>query len=252
MLSAPYFSTAARDGSIIYLGSEYFVMAIDLKTHEQKYLVPSSAHWKKIKDAFIPLTEDQSINKLLQVVRAYLPEGWSESYESQDRCLEVFRDKAVEIETGALANGPPDKEKPVPVKQKFTFAFRIVAMVSPADHHRLTSQLGQDAAALYDKLLEMRVSHKAGSFSPRTDAEKAMVARYEALQHELHSLPDFYFRCIGLQAQFDPAALPETKFSDARVRDECARIQQGILNLLSRYEDAPTSALPPRPPVADP
>jgi hypothetical protein len=50
----PYFSTAAREGSTIYLGSEYFVMAIDLKTLKLRYLVPTEGHWRKIKDAYKP------------------------------------------------------------------------------------------------------------------------------------------------------------------------------------------------------
>ena len=121
------------------------MVSIDLKTYERKHLVPTEAHWKKIKDAFIPLTEDQSIDKLLQVVRAY-----------------------------------------------------------------------------------------------------------EALQHALHGLPDFYFRSIGSQAQFNPTTLPEIKFADAGMRDECARVQQSIVSLLSRYEDSATSASPAKPPAADP
>lgn len=50
----PYFSTAAREGSAIYIGSEYFVMAIDIKTFERRYLVQSEEHWRKIKDAYKP------------------------------------------------------------------------------------------------------------------------------------------------------------------------------------------------------
>jgi hypothetical protein len=50
----PYFSTAAREGSTIYVGSEYFVMAIDLKTLEHRYLVPTEEDWREIKDAYEP------------------------------------------------------------------------------------------------------------------------------------------------------------------------------------------------------
>lgn len=50
----PYFSTAAREGQVIYVGSEYFVMAIDLKTFKPRYLVPYQEQWKKIKDAYKP------------------------------------------------------------------------------------------------------------------------------------------------------------------------------------------------------
>ncbi|MCB1099714.1 MAG: hypothetical protein KDN22_29360 [Verrucomicrobiae bacterium] len=50
----PYFSTAAREGATIYVGSEYFVMAVDLKTFKCRYLVPTEGHWKKIKAAYKP------------------------------------------------------------------------------------------------------------------------------------------------------------------------------------------------------
>lgn len=46
------FSTAGRLGSTIYVGSELFVMAIDLNTFEYRYLIPTEEHWQEILDSY--------------------------------------------------------------------------------------------------------------------------------------------------------------------------------------------------------
>jgi hypothetical protein len=109
------------------------------------------------------------------------------------------------------------------------------------EHHRLSienAKIEKEATEVYEKLVKSGVAHKFDSFLPRNDSERAGVARYKALKASLHLLPDFYFRDIGLRWQFGSPGNPEVYVVDEKIREECRRVQERIVKLFSKYEDA--------------
>jgi len=73
---------------------------------------------------------------------------------------------------------------------------------------------------------------------PRTNEENAAVARYEVLKKSLHTLPDFYFDEISLKWEVNSPDNPIISVTDDRIRDECTRVQEKVVKLLSKYEVA--------------
>jgi hypothetical protein len=187
--------------------------------------------------SFIASADEPTVNRLLRGVRAELPEGWTASYDKEHAWLEVSRIEAV-LALSALPNGPGGEK---PERRTFAFAFHVVAAVHPTEYRRLraeNAQIQKKATALYEDLIRKRVSHKFDSFSPSTDEEKAVVAQYEALKTSLHPLPDFYFEAIGLKWGSNSPDNPVIRVTDDRVRDECTRVQEKVVKLLSKYEGA--------------
>jgi hypothetical protein len=180
--------------------------------------------------------EEQTVNRLLRGIRAELPKGWTASYDKEHAWLEISREKAV-LSISAFPNGPGGEK---PDRRTFRFAFRIVAAVQPIAYRRLSAenaQIQKKVTALYEDLVSKRVSHKFDSFLPSTDEEKAAVAQYEALKKSLHTLPNFYFDGISLEWGFNSPDFPIISATDDRVRDECTRVQEKILKLLSKYDE---------------
>ena len=179
----------------------------------------------------------QTISQLLRHVRAELPKGWTASYDRKYRWLEVSRREAV-LSSSAIPNGPGDEK---PERRIFSFAFRVVTAVHPAEYRRLSAEnvrIQRKVTALYEDLTNKRISHKFDSFLPSTNEEKAAVALYEALKKSLHALPDFYFEDISLKWEFNSPANPFISATDEHVRDECTGVQEKVVKLLSKYDGA--------------
>ncbi len=187
--------------------------------------------------SLIASADEPTVNRLLRGVRAELPKGWTASYDKEHAWLEVYRDEAVSS-ISALPNGPPDEK---PERRKFAFALRVMAVVPPNEHRRLSAEnakIQKEATALYENLIRKRVSHKFDSFSPGTDEDRTAVARYEALKKSLHTLPDFYFDDISLVWGSNSPDNPVISVTDDRIRDECTKVQEKVVRLLSKYEVA--------------
>jgi hypothetical protein len=187
--------------------------------------------------SFMASADEPTVNRLLRSVRAELPKGWTASHDNERAWLEVSRVEAV-LAISTLPNEPGGEK---PERRTFAFAFRVVAAVHPTEYRRLSAenaQVQKKATALYEDLIRKRVSHKFDSFSPSTDEEKAAVAQYEALKKSLHPLPDFYFEAISLKWKFNSPDNPMIRVTDDSVRDECTRVQEKVVKLLSKYEGA--------------
>lgn len=185
--------------------------------------------------SLIASADDSTVNRLLRGVRAELPEGWTAAYDKDHAWLEVSRDEAVPS-VSARPNISADEK---PERRKFTFSFRVVAKLHPTEYRRLSAenaQIQKQLSALYQDLISKRVSHKFDSFLPGTDEEKAAVAQYEALKTSLHTLPDFHFDTISLKWGFNSPDNPIIDVIDDRTHDECRRVQERVIKLLSKYE----------------
>jgi hypothetical protein len=185
--------------------------------------------------SLVASAEEPSVNRLLHAIRAELPKGWAASYDEECSWLEVSRDEAV-LCVSALPNGLGDEES-----ESFAFAFRVVEVVHLEDYRRLfaeNEQTRKKLGTIYQELIEKGVSHKFDSFLPRTKEEEMAVGQYEALKKSLHKIPDFYFGNVSLAWEFNSPGNPVIIVSDDRVRDECAKVQENVVRLLSKYEDA--------------
>ena len=183
----------------------------------------------------------KTVNLLLSRMQAGLPKGWRASYEKDYSVLVISRDEAV-LATRVFINGPPDQK---PDRTKFAFAFRVVPVVSPAEHRRLNTDNGRiqkELSALYEVLKKKGLAAKFDSFSGKTDEDKAAVARYDALKKSLHELPNFYFEEISLEWLYGWLEVRDwgvdIDIEDERIREECTQVQKKILSLLSKYEGA--------------
>lgn len=178
--------------------------------------------------------EEPTINRLMSKVTEQLPEGWTASYDKEHAWLEVRRKEAAST-TSALPNQSPCEK---PKQESFAFAFRVLATaLSREEHRRLSDEnakIRKEASSLYEELVRRRVPHKFDSFQPIADNDKTAVTRYEALKRSLHSLPDFYFDDIGLVWGFNSPDAPIIHVTDDRVLDECTRVQEKIVRLLSK------------------
>jgi len=178
---------------------------------------------------------EQTTERLLTRIRAALPKGWTTSHNSENAWLEIARDEAV-LATSAIPCGPGD-EKPEP--QKFFFTFNIVAAVQPNEYHRLSAEnaeIDKETTKIYQELVKRRLPRTFDrSFSPRTIEEKATVERYEALKRSRHRLPDFYYGDIGLEWGVNSPNNPFIGIMDDRIREECYRVRDKVVKLLSSY-----------------
>ena len=181
--------------------------------------------------------EELSVNRLLNAIRAELPDGWVASYEESYSWLAVSRDKPV-LSVSALPNSPGLENAE---RRPFAFAFRIVELVPVEDYRRFLAEnerTREKATRVYQELVDKGVPQKFDSFHPRTREEEAEFAQYEALKGSLHALPDFYFGSISLVWEFNSPNNPTIGIADNQVRDECTKVQEKVVSLLSRYEDA--------------
>jgi len=182
---------------------------------------------------------EQTVERLLRNVRAELPKGWTASYDKELAWLEISRDETVFL--GLTTPNQPPSLLEKRSKGRFFFAFRVVAAVQPVEHRRLSAEnakIQKEADMLYDELIKRRIDHKFDDFSPRTNEEKEAVARYEALKKSFHRLPEFYFGDISLEWGINAPDNPLIVVDDERIRDECRRIQEKIIGLLTKYEKA--------------
>jgi hypothetical protein len=180
---------------------------------------------------------EPTVNLLLRGIRAELPKGWTASYDKRYTWLEISREEAV-LSTSALPNGPPD-EKSEP--RTFAFAFRVMTAIPPNEHRQLSAQnrqIQKEASALYEDLKKRGLQRKFDSFGWKTVEDKRAVARYEALKKSLHSLPEFHFRDISLEWGVNSPDNPIISVTDDRIRDECTRVQEKVIKLLSKYDVA--------------
>lgn len=196
----------------------------------------------KLAFAFMALSvivnaEEPSINLLLTKIRAELPKDWTASYDEDHAWLEISSIEAV-LSVSALPNGSPDEEAE---RRPFVFAFRVDEAIDPKAFRLLLAQNEQTQkklAAIYQELINKRVSHKFDSFLPSTKDEKVAVAQYEALKKSLHELPDFYFGTVSMNWAFNSPDNPTISVIDDRVRDECAKVQDKVVKLLTKYDAA--------------
>jgi serine/threonine protein kinase len=179
---------------------------------------------------------EQTVDALLQQIGVQLPKGWTAAYDKEHSWLEVSRDEPV-MSLSSLPNGPAGEQ---PVKRVFCVAFRVMPAVLPDEHRRLSAEntnIEREITALYNELTRRNIPCKFDSFVPRDDSEKAAVARYEAFKQARRDLPDYYFRDIGLQQPVFGSPYASVSVTDDLVRDECARVEQDVLKLLSKYDD---------------
>ncbi len=178
-----------------------------------------------------------TVNALLDKIRAELPKGWSASYDGEYTWLEVTRDAKISSLPN-LPNGSPHEK---PAQRNHAFAFRIDPFVSIAAHHRMSAEnsaIRKEATAIYDELVRRGVSQKFDHFLAANEVDQKAASRYEALKESLHSLPDFYFRDISLSWQIGSPDQTSLNIIDEGVRDQCAQVRQKVLKLLSDYKAA--------------
>jgi len=185
--------------------------------------------------SLISSATESTENRLLRIVRAELPSGWTATYDPEYAWLEISRNEAV-LSVSPLPNDSFDES---PKWSTVTYAFRLVEAVDPAEYLRLSvenAQKQKNATALYEDLISKNVSRKFDSFSPSTNEEKELVEEYEALKKSIHTLPDFYFDDISLRWALNSPNNPSISVSDDRIRLECTRVRDTAVSLLSRYE----------------
>lgn len=180
---------------------------------------------------------EPTVNRLVDSIRAELPKGWTVSYDKECAWLEICRDEAV-LASLVLSNDPDVEE---PEENHFAFAFRVVAAIRPTEYRRLKAknrQIQKRVDAVYKIIRRRYVFDNFGRFEATTNAEKAIVARYETLRDSLRPLPDFYFGDISLDWGFNALEQPILRVTDDRIRDECTKIEEKVVKLLSKYDAA--------------
>jgi hypothetical protein len=180
--------------------------------------------------------KDRTANRLVRALRAKLPDGWSTAYEKENAWLEITRNTAILTSSGA----PNQSVNPETSLTKFSFAFRVSTLVPPAEFQSWNAenaQIEERRTVAYDKLTRSGISYKFDSFSPRSDAEKAVVAEYKEIKSSLHRLPDFYFEDISLRWAWNSPNWPNEIPEDPQIREECERVRQQIVAVLSAYEN---------------
>lgn len=178
---------------------------------------------------------EPAIDRLLRGIRAELPKGWSASYDKEYAWLEVSRDEAVFV----ALTGPNSSPGLPPWRTQFAIGFRVKPIVLPEEYRRWSAenlQIQKKANALYDELKKRGLQQKFDSFGWKTEDDKKTVARYEALKKSLHWLPDFYFGDICLWWVFNSPEQPGIDVIDVRIGEECAKVQENVVKLLSKYE----------------
>ena len=180
----------------------------------------------------------QNVQELLRTIRSKLPEGWTASYQKQYSLLEISRRKPVWGRYPEAQNGNGDLHKTV--RGKVSFSFRITEAVSPMEYKRMSAEnaaLSKQLKALDDELTKRKIPRKNDSFSPRTDPETQLVARYNALEKSFHHLPEFYFHDICLDREgFPGRSLIDFVPEEDLVYEECSRLRETLIKLLSKYE----------------
>lgn len=174
---------------------------------------------------------DHVAKDLLQTIRSQLPSGWTATYDPQCDWLQVTRHDDV----SGYSTPPNSPAFPMPEPHSFWFAFRVRPAISNAEFRRLRSENADTdlvLRALYSDLARRGMGQKFDSFRPRTEDERAAVARYETLKASRHELPEFRFRHASLH--FFP---PQVHASEAPILAECEPTQNAVLNLLSCYSN---------------
>jgi len=183
----------------------------------------------------------QTVQDLLLTMRSKLPEGWSASYQKQYSLLEISRRKSVLGGSPGLPNLGDNQERSNVVRGRVSFSFRIITTVSPVEYKRMSAEnapILKKLKALTADLEKRKVrTGKGGTYVPRTDLDKQLVDQYNALKKILHDVPGFYFRNISLDLEGFPGRSPISFIpEDNHVSEECSRVQETLIKLLSKYE----------------
>lgn len=184
----------------------------------------------------------QAVQELVQTIRAQIPDGWVVTYQRGRSLLEVYRRKSVLGNYPAIPNQFPDElnKSPASVRGRVSFMFRVKEGVTPAEYKRLSAEnapVHKELKNVTNQLEQRKMQcDKGGTYVPRNDSDKQLLAQYNALK--LHYVPDYYFRTISLDLEGEPGGRGIGDFSpkDEQVRDECTRVREILMKLLSKYE----------------
>lgn len=173
----------------------------------------------------------ETVDKLVERIRAELPEGWVVHYDAGERWLEVRRKGKVAGQHVA----PSDTPFREPETVEYQFAFRAAPALSMEDFARLNAEnakVAQEAERLTSQLEKLGLrSQKGGKFDAQTEQQQALVAQLEEVEKKWTLPPDFYFENISLTKTKNlPIAL-----DDDKLQHECDEVKAEVEGLLQRY-----------------
>lgn len=201
-----------------------------------KYGTPTSAQeQQKIPKA--------TVEELLHHIRTELPKGWTCTYEEQYQWLEFNRIEPTPMHAATVINDDPSRERESPSRDRPFFAFRIIPFVSPVGFGARHAELLKQMAALR---AEIRPLFTKGDFFPKTEREKLQKAKLDKLNEAFYTQPDYYYRDISLQFNYNvatfwapgqvDAGLISAEVVEDGVRVECEKVFEIVTRPLTRYD----------------
>jgi hypothetical protein len=185
---------------------------------------------------------DSTATELTQLLRKELGSQWKVYYDAKHRWIEIQSVKSMLIRSPIMPSSSFDESRKGPRLSNFEFAFRVEAFVSPEAYVRRqkrNAEIGKKLETLWTELRQRGIPYaaKGSMFSPRTDAEKLEIERYNQLGASCETLPDFSFRNISLTwALPEYIRLTEDHVTDESARRECAVAIKKTLGLLKSYK----------------
>jgi hypothetical protein len=192
-------------------------------------------------------------DRLVEAVRAELPQGWSVSCDKVNGWLNITRDQPVLVWWADLPNAAPPAlcatEKPIVEKrepEQYFFNFGIVPKISPAEYRRLkeeNAEFARERKALHAQLVKMGMSDRVTmdpdqnfkDFKPHTEEQRAVAARYSVIKDADHQLPVFYFGDVGLDWGWHSPKYRNFHPEDETIRKECDRVHEKVIHIFTIY-----------------
>ena len=183
-------------------------------------------------------------DRLVQAVRAALPQGWSASCGQGNEWITISRDQPVLLWHQGIANANPDTAEKCqtgkPAPQQYQFVLGLEPKMSLADYQRLhaeNAELDKQQDTLFQQLRRMRTPLGMGydAFQPESDGQRAAVAQYETVKKAHHRLPDFYFGDLSLDWRINSPKYPSSAPEDKKIRQECERVRENVTHVFSPY-----------------
>jgi len=181
---------------------------------------------------------EKNADVLVKDIRSVIPpEGWTVTFNEYPAFseLKVSRDEALRLDFGGINLPPGDNSQ----DGQYAFSFFVSGRISNAEYTRLKAENAQtekEMMSLYDQLVSRHVSQKFDNFFPEAALDKVTYKRYQTLKKLSHELPDLYFQGISLETP--QGTYGETPWViDPKIREQCDRVHEAVLKLLSRYDD---------------
>lgn len=173
----------------------------------------------------------ETAQRLVERIRAELPEGWVANYDAGDHWLEVRRKGKV----AGRHMAPSDTAFREPDSVEYQFAFRVSPALSAEEFTQLNAEnakVAEEASRLSSQLEKLGLRpQKGGKYDAQTEPQQALVAQLEEVEKKWTLPPDFYFENISLTKTKNLLI----SLDDDKLQHECDEVKAKVEGLLQRY-----------------